>query len=196
MPAVYDRFAQNYDRCFAPLERLGLAEWRRRALGLVRQDSEILELGCGTGANFQFYPPSRIAVSSELSFEMLEAAMAKKAGNHLVQADAQSLPFGDDRFDAVIATLVFCSIPDPSVAFSEARRVLRPAGQLVLLEHVRPPGALGYVFDALNKVSEPLFEDHFNRETLATALASGFREGKVERKLLGAVNLMELYSTK
>ncbi|MGD9590322.1 MAG: class I SAM-dependent methyltransferase [Pyrinomonadaceae bacterium] len=196
MPAVYDKYAGNYDRCFAPLERLGLAEWRREALGLIPAGSRILELGCGAGANFAFYPLSPLAVSSELSIKMLEVAKPKLATNHLVQADAQSLPFGEDEFDSAFATLVFCSIPDPSLAFAEARRVLRPGGQLVLLEHVRPPGLLGPLFDGINKISRPLFDDHFNRETLSIALDSGFKAKKVVRKLLGVVNLMELYSTK
>lgn len=196
MPAVYDKYAEKYDRCFAPLERLGLADWRRQALGLIAEGSRILELGCGAGANFAFYPPTRLAVSSELSIKMLEVAGTKLAANHLVQADAQSLPFGDDEFDSVFATLVFCSIPDPSLAFAEARRVLRPGGQLVLLEHVRPPGILGPLFDGINKISRPLFEDHFNRETLSIALSSGFEAKSVDRKLRGIVNLMDLRSTK
>lgn len=196
MPAVYDKYAGNYDRCFAPLERLGLAEWRREALGLIPAGSRILELGCGAGANFAFYPRSPLAVSSELSIKMLEVAKPKRGANHLVQADAQSLPFGEGEFDSAFATLVFCSIPDPSLAFAEARRVLRPGGQLVLLEHVRPPGLLGPLFDGINKISRPLFDDHFNRETLSIALDSGFKAKKVDRKLLGVVNLMELYSTK
>ncbi|MBK9155496.1 MAG: methyltransferase domain-containing protein [Chloracidobacterium sp.] len=196
MPAVYDKYAGNYDRCFAPLERLGLAEWRREALGLIPAGSRILELGCGAGANSAFYPRSPLAVSSELSIKMLEVAKPKRGANHLVQADAQSLPFGEGEFDSAFATLVFCSIPDPSLAFAEARRVLRPGGQLVLLEHVRPPGLLGPLFDGINKISRPLFDDHFNRETLSIALDSGFKAKKVDRKLLGVVNLMELYSTK
>lgn len=173
MPARYDSFAKHYDRFFAPLERLGLAGMRREALSLLPQDAAILEIGCGAGANFELYPKSRRAVSSEFSIEMLRIAKGKRRENHLIQADAQSLPFPENEFDAAFATLVFCSIPDPSLAFAELRRVVRLGGRIVLLEHVRPDGFLGPVFDLLNKATVPLAEDHFNRRTVEIARTSG-----------------------
>lgn len=190
MPARYDSFAKHYDRFFAPLERLGLAGMRREALSLLPVNAEILEVGCGAGGNFQYYPECRLAVSSELSMEMINVAKAKRGGNHLIQADAQSLPFGEDTFDAAFATLVFCSIPDPMLAFAELQRVVRPGGRVVLLEHVRPDGLLGPVFDVLNRVSTAVADDHFNRRTATTARDSGLRLLEVRKKLAGIVNLI------
>lgn len=190
MPAVYDKFAKYYERFFAPLEWLGLARWRREAISLLPENSSILEIGCGAGANFEFYAHCRRAVSSDISIRMLEIAKTKRRGNHLIQTDAQSLPFGPGEFDAAFATLVFCSIPDPGKAFAELRRVVRPGGKIVLLEHVRPDGMGGHLFDLLNSATEPLFDDHFNRQTAKIAADAGLNVIEVRKKLGGAVNLI------
>ena len=190
MPAVYDRFARHYDRFFAPFERLGLARMRQEAISMLPENASILEIGCGSGANFEFYPRSRRAVSSEISIQMLEIAKGKRRGNHLIQADAQSLPFPAGEFDAAFATLVFCSIPDPAAAFAELRRVVKPGGRVVLLEHVRPEGILGTIFDLLDKATVALADDHFNRRTAEIARDSGLKVTEVRKKLAGIVNLI------
>lgn len=189
--AVYDRFAKNYDRAFAPLEWLGLRRWRQEVVGLLPNDADILEVGCGAGANFEFYPQCKHAVSSEISIKMLEVAAGKRRENHLIQADAQSLPFGEDEFDAAFATLVFCSIPDPMLAFTELRRVVRQGGRIALLEHVRPEGILlGPAFDILNRLTVIAADDHFNRETAKLAAESGLRVVEVRKKMASIVNLI------
>jgi ubiquinone/menaquinone biosynthesis C-methylase UbiE len=190
VPAVYDKFATNYDRAFAPLEWLGLSRWRREVIELLPANANILEIGCGAGANFEFYPKCKLAVSSEISLGMLEIANTKRRENHLIQADAQSLPFGENEFDAAFATLVFCSIPDPILAFTELRRVLRPGGKIVLLEHVRPDGVLGPVFDILNKLTVIAADDQFNRETAKIAADTGLKVVDVRKKLGSIVNLI------
>lgn len=190
MPAVYDKFAKFYDNAFAPLERLGLRRMREEAIGLLPANASILEIGCGAGANFKFYPKCRRAISSELSIMMLEVARTKRRENHLIQADAQSLPFGDDEFDAAFATLVFCSIPEPEMAFAELRRVVRPGGKIILLEHVRPDGLLGNAFDLLNAATVALIDDHFNRRTAEIARGAGLKIVEVRKKMAGIVNLI------
>ena len=192
MPAVYDKFATNYDRAFAPLEWLGLRRWRQEVIDLLPKDADILEIGCGAGANFEFYPQCKRAVSSEISIGMLKVAAGKRRENHLIQADAQSLPFGEDEFDAAFATLVFCSIPDPTLAFAELKRVIKPGGKIVLLEHVRPEGVLGPVFDLLNRITVAVADDHFNRETANLAADTGLKIIEVRKKLGSIVNLLIL----
>lgn len=187
---IYDNFASYYDKVFAPLERIGLSRYRREAIDELPLNARILELGSGTGANFAFYPHSELAISTEISFEMLSRAKRKQGRNILVNADAQFLPFGENEFDAAFATLVFCSIPDPQLAFAEIRRVVRKGGKVVLLEHVRPPGAFGRVFDGLNLLTEKVFEDHFNRQTAETARQCGLNVAELRVKLLGTVNLI------
>lgn len=190
MPAVYDKFAKFYDNAFAPLERLGLRRMRQEAISLLPANASILEIGCGAGANFEFYPKCRRAVSSELSIGMLEVSKSKRRENHLIQADAQSLPFGENEFDAAFATLVFCSIPEPEMAFAELRRVVRPSGKIILLEHVRPEGLLGNAFDLLNIATVAFIDDHFNRRTAETASGAGLKIVEVRKKMRGVVNLI------
>jgi ubiquinone/menaquinone biosynthesis C-methylase UbiE len=125
---------------------------------------------------------------------MLKAARLKErpAAVHLVQARAEDLPFADASFDAALATLVFCSVGSPARAFSELRRVVRPGGTVALLEHVRPPGLLGPVFDLLSLFTVALFDDHFNRRTADEARRAGLHVQRVERHALGIINLIVL----
>lgn len=200
-PPVYDRFAAVYDRNMRPLERLGLARLRARALAEVAPAlaetgggaGRLLEVGAGTGGNFAFYPATARAACVEPSREMLLRASSKPrrpAGSLLVQSFAERLPFADATFDAAVATLVFCSVKSPAQGLAELRRVVRAGGRVVLLEHVRPGGALGYAFDALSLVTVPLMEDHFNRRTLDEARRAGLEVLKVENYLLGVVQLI------
>jgi phosphatidylethanolamine/phosphatidyl-N-methylethanolamine N-methyltransferase len=190
--AIYDRLATHYDRIIAPLEKRFLKRLRAQALALLPEDSRILEVGAGTGLNFPFYPHGAHGVASELSGEMLKLARGKNhpEGVHFVQTSAEQLPFQDKSFDAAFATLVFCSVASPQDAFNELRRVVRPGGQIVLLEHVRPSGLLGYLFDALSLLTVALFDDHFNRRTAQAAERAGLQLLRVERRMLGVVNLI------
>lgn len=187
---IYDKFAKDYDRAFAPLEKRFLSRWREETLSHLPENARILEIGAGTGLNFRFYPECQTAVASEISFKMLEFAGEKNEFVNLVQADAESLPFAENSFDAAFATLVFCSIPNPENAFAELRRVVKPNGKIVLLEHIRPKGLLGYFFDFINIFTVVLFEDHFNRQTAQTAEKSGLKILEVREKAFGIVNLI------
>lgn len=190
MESAYDLTAKYYDTALRPLERLFLASARKETIAFLPENATILEVGAGTGANFQHYPRCRHSVASELSIGMLGKSLPKAAGITLVQADAQLLPFPANHFDAAFATLVFCSIPEPALAFAELIRVVRPGGCVILLEHVRPSGILGYVFDALSKMTVAMFEDHFNRRTADAAERAGLRVIEVRKKVFGIVNLI------
>ena len=191
-PPVYDGLAGHYDCAMSPLERLGLARLRAATLRELPTRGCLLEVGAGTGANFSFYPAEARGVASEPSRAMLDIALTKRCPPHihLVQTAAEQLPFADNAFDAAFATLVFCSVLSPAAAFRELRRVVRPGGTVALLEHVRPEGPLGYVFDALSKLTVALFEDHFNRRTALEAERAGLRVVRVERHLFGVVQII------
>jgi ubiquinone/menaquinone biosynthesis C-methylase UbiE len=190
---VYDRLAAHYERALGPFERRWLGRLRAEALGALPADARLLEVGAGTGLNFAHYPRGARGVASEPSREMLRVARGKRErppGVRLVQASAEALPFGDGVFDAAFATLVFCSVASPPEAFAELRRVVRTGGRVVLLEHVRPAGLLGYAFDALSLLTVPLFEDHFNRRTAEEAGRAGLDVRRVEKRLGGVVQLI------
>jgi ubiquinone/menaquinone biosynthesis C-methylase UbiE len=187
---LYDRIAPRYDRCIEPLERMGLAKWRAEAVSLLPENARVLELGAGTGRNFALYPEPRNAVASEISFEMLRIAKGLADSIHLIQADAQRLPFADNSFDAAFATLVFCSVPEPELGFREIIRIVRNGGRVILLEHVRPNGILGHAFDALNAITTSAFEDHFNRRTADLAKEAGLKVVDVRSKFAGIINLI------
>ena len=190
MPPIYYKLAKFYDRAFAPFEKRFLSQWRQETLALLPENSTILELGAGTGANFQFYPKCKSAVASDISIKMLEFAKTRPAVGHLIQADGQGLSFAENTFDAAFATLVFCSIPKPEMAFEELKRVVKPGGKIVLLEHVRPDGPLGVVFDLINFVTVALLDDHFNRRTASIAVNCGLNIIECRKKAVGAVKLI------
>lgn len=108
----------------------------------------------------------------------------------LIQNNAEFLPFAENSFDAAFATLLFCSLENPENAFLELKRVVRPTGKIVLLEHVRPQGILGYFFDCLNVFTTALIADCFNRETAKLAQNAGLEILEVKKKAFGIVNLI------
>jgi len=185
--------APHYDRAMRPLERRALARLRAELFARLPAGARLLEVGAGTGANFRFYARGAAGAGVEPSREMLARAAARDerpAGVRLVQAEAERLPFAGATFDAALATLVFCSVESPAAAFAELRRVVRPGGTVALLEHVRPPGLLGYAFDALNLLTVALLEDHFNRRTAEEARRAGLRVESVEPHLRGVLQLI------
>lgn len=150
--------------------------WRR---WLVRRaHGVVVELGAGTGANLPFY--DRAAIGRLLLVEPSPAMRARLAGvadgAEVVDATAARLPLEDASADAVVATLVLCSVPDLDRALAEIRRVLRPGGRLLLLEHVRSDDPAAAVWqDRIDPVWCRVAQGcHPNRDTLAHVRAAGF----------------------
>ena len=167
-----NRLVANYDRLMAPLERRVFGEARRRLVGAAA--GRVLDVGAGTGANFSLFAAGDArVVALDPEPGMLERAGRKASGAAvdvaLVRATAEALPFPDGCFDTVVATLVFCTIRRPAVALAEVRRVLRPGGRLLMLEHVRSNRpALGLVQDLLTPAQRVVAAGcHLNRPTLA-----------------------------
>jgi ubiquinone/menaquinone biosynthesis C-methylase UbiE len=191
-PSTYDEVAPHYDRAMRPLDRWFLARLRSATLRYLPENARILEIGAGTGLNFIYYPDNSLGVATEPSREMLRIATEKKRpeGVSLLQSCAEDLPFQNGSFDAAFATLVFCSVKSPGKVFAELRRVVKPGGTVLLLEHVRPKNLLGPLFDLLNLCTVRLFDDHFNRRTSDDARAAGLNLISVEKSLLGIINLI------
>lgn len=129
-----------YDAFFAQAERAGMADRRRRLLAAVQ--GSVLELGAGTGLNLPHYPEGigRLVLAEpdeHMARRLQRRAQRLERGAELVRAPAELLPFDDDTFDTVISTFVLCTVEDPKRSLEEVRRVLRPEGSLLFLEHVR-----------------------------------------------------------
>jgi ubiquinone/menaquinone biosynthesis C-methylase UbiE len=185
---VYDRVARFYDIYDTPMDWLGGARRRRRVLG--RATGHVLEVGIGTARNVEHYPPEVQVTGVDLSGQMLARARrhvtspgAPGVLGGLVQGDAQQLPHPDAAFDTVTATCVFCSVADPVVGLREVRRVVKPTGQVLLLEHVRPrTPVLGWLFDILSPLTRRLFGPSINRRTEANITAAGLHIADIRRQ--------------
>lgn len=186
----YDATAARYDALIAPVERLLFAGGREWVCSRAR--GEVLEIAAGTGRNLPFYPEGVRLTAIELSPKMLDVARsrARELGREadLRLGDAQDLPFGDASFDTVVCTLGLCTIPDDRRAVSEAARVLRPGGRLLLLEHVRSPVLPVRIAQAmLNPLALLLENDHLLREPLRHVEAEGLLVERLERSRWGIV---------
>ena len=175
----YNRMAYFYDFMEAPMERLRFASWRQRLNGRITGPTA-LEIGVGTGKNFAYYPDNVHMAGIDLSPRML--ARAHKKANKLnikvdlQEMDVQHLDFADRSFDTVFATFVFCSVPDPVMGLRELRRICKPEGRLLLLEHMRPDSvALGFFFDALNPMVVRMMGANINRRTIDNIRAAGWQ---------------------
>jgi ubiquinone/menaquinone biosynthesis C-methylase UbiE len=186
----YDKTASKYNRQISFFERVlfgGGREWV-----CSQAEGEVLEIAAGTGRNLRHYPPGVRLTAIELSPEMIEFARREAAAvgrdADLRVGDAQTLEFPDASFDTVVCTLGLCTIPDDRAAVREAKRVLRPGGRFVLLEHVRSPVAAVQLGERLLEPIMLRFEhDHLLREPLDHLKAEGFEIERVERSKLGIV---------
>jgi ubiquinone/menaquinone biosynthesis C-methylase UbiE len=178
-------FAATYNSQMRRTEHAGLSDMRRQLLALAVGD--ILEVGVGTGANLAHYPTSVTSLTftdpNAWMLKRLKPRVQAQSPDALVmRAPAEDLPFDDDSFDTVVSTLVLCGVDDQPRALREIHRVLRPAGRLLLLEHVRaddPP--LARKQDRINWLNRIVVCCDCNRPTLTTIEESGFSVGSLER---------------
>lgn len=193
--ARYDRGAPRYDRMEAALERLAYHKWRALLWAQVR-GPRILEVGVGTGKNLPYYPKAAQVTAVDLSERMLERARwrAQQLGTavDLRVMDAQALDFPDDSFDAVVATFVYCSVPDAVAGLRELGRVVKPGGRIFLLEHMRIDRAvIGRLMDWLDPLAVRMSGAHIARRTLENVRKSGLQIERVDGLApLGLVRLI------
>jgi ubiquinone/menaquinone biosynthesis C-methylase UbiE len=181
------RFFANY------YERTSRNNGEERFMKLLRQEivgqahGHVLEIGAGNGLNFAFYQPATVeqveAIEPDsvmLSYARARAQAASVQVN-LVQAPVEKLPFADESFESVVATLVFCSVGDPQRGLSEVHRVLKPGGTLLMIEHVRAHGTIAATMQTIITPLTRLMAGncHWNRDTEKAVLEAGF---KVEQK--------------
>ena len=174
----YDRNAFIYDWIESPMERLRFAAWRRKLSDRIAGPAA-LEVGVGTGKNLLYYPRNIELTAIDFSPQMLARARRKAEHLHmgvkLLEMDAQHLAFADRSFDTVFATFVFCSVPDPVMGLQELRRVCKPEGRLLLIEHMRPANPyLGFFFDVLNPLVVRMMGANINRNTIDNIQKAGW----------------------
>jgi ubiquinone/menaquinone biosynthesis C-methylase UbiE len=188
--ARYQRISGLYDLMEILPERRYIP-WRKNLWEQVH-GPRILEIGVGTGKNMPYYPPEMEITAIDLTPGMLARAHKRAAeleiNVNLQLGDAQALDFPDNAFDSVVATFVFCSVPDAVLGLREIRRVLKPAGQLFLLEHMRARNpALGFVMDVLNPLIVRMMGANINRRTVENVQAADFEQVNVTELAAGGI---------
>ena len=194
----YDRLAPFYDLLEAPMERLRFASWRGRLKDRISGEYA-LEAGVGTGKNLPFYPKNVKMTAIDLSPRMLDRARQKGVPLGLNvdfhEMDVQNLDFEDHVFDTVFATFLFCSVPGPVLGLRELRRVCKPKGRLLLLEHMRPGNPfLGRLFDLLNPAVVRMMGANINRRTVKNIQEAGWKIRLEERLSSDIVRWIEAES--
>lgn len=156
----------------------------------------VLEVGVGTGKNLVYHPSESDVVALDLSTEMMARARRKaerlQARVALELGDVQRLPHAEATFDTAVATFVFCSVPDPLLGLREVRRVLKPGGRLLLLEHVlSEKKVLRQLMRSLDPIPFWVWGAHIDRVTVSNVREAGFRDVVDTDLSLDIVKLIE-----
>ncbi|GAB6155939.1 class I SAM-dependent methyltransferase [Desulfosporosinus burensis] len=175
----YNRTSKFYDI----MDRMIKSDLRKKILKQAK--GKVLEVGVGTGKNLEYYPPTCDITGIDLSPGMLERAKERaqklKITVSLLEMDAQNLQFPEESFDTVVATCVFCSVPDPIKGLEEIKRVCKPRGKVLLLEHVRSDNPiLGKIMDLLDPLTVRMIGPHINRRTVENIIKAGLRIRSIE----------------
>lgn len=193
--ARYNRIAPFYNL----MDRMIELSWRQNLLKNAK--GSVLEVGVGTGANLPYYGAEVKITGIDFSEKMLELAI-KKADeigmpSKLVLMDAQAMSFPDNSFDTVVTSCVFCSVPDPVQGLREIRRVCKPDGQILMLEHVRSDNKIvGPLMDLINPIPLYLAGANINRNTIDNLKLAGFTDMEVENLRFDIVKFIRIINFK
>jgi ubiquinone/menaquinone biosynthesis C-methylase UbiE len=185
--------ALKYDKSIGFFERR-IFGTDHREWACSRAQGDTLEVAIGTGLNISFYETSVHLTGIDLSPEMLQVcrqrAVETRPDIELREADAHALPFEDASFDTVVCTYSLCNIPDPHRAVGEMKRVLRPGGRLILIDHIRSAvRPILWVQKAVEFFSMRLEGEHMTRRPLEHVRGAGFEV--LERDRLGPGGVVE-----
>ena len=160
-----DQVRRRYDDMAGNWRLLGISDalllinrLRRKHFSVARGD--VLDVGCGTGENFEYLKTATTLTALDISSEMIEEAGRRRrqlgADIGLLVGDAQQLPFPEARFDTVISAFSSCTFPDYRAAFREMVRVTKPGGQVLLVEHGR--SSVGWIARRQDRNIERVYE--------------------------------------
>ena len=191
----YNRIAPLYDLMEGLVERSRYSKWRGLLWSKV-EGTRILEVGVGTGKNFSYYPSDAEITAVDFSNRMLKRARDKaskqKVKVRLQQMDVQNLKFEDNTFDTVVASFVFCSVPDPVRGLMEVERVCKPGGKVVLLEHVLSTNRIvAWLINLANPLVVRMVGANINRQTVANVTKSGLVVEQITDLGAGIFKLIE-----
>ena len=182
----YNRIAPYFEGIEAMMEGLVLKAWRKKSWQQV-QGHHVLEVGVGTGKNFEYYPDNARITAIDFSKGMLAEAEKKKARKNtqvdLNLMDVEYLYYADNSFDTVIATFVFCSVPLPLKGLKELYRVCRPGGRVILLEHtISSKPVLATLMNLLNPLIFRLVGANINRNTVKNIQSCPFSSIHIDER--------------
>lgn len=188
----YDLIAPLYNFMEWPIEQLMFNRWRKELWNHITGPM-VLEIGVGTGKNTPYYPERIKLTGIDLSPGMLKRAkqlLPKKQMDRVIlkEMDVENMDFHDNHFDEVVATFVFCSVPDPVLGLKEALRVTKPGGTLHLLEHMRADQPV--VASAMDKLDRPihyLIGVHIARRTVSNVKEAGWEIDTVRDLTSGGI---------
>jgi len=189
----WDRASRTYD-FFATVDDRRLGSEKQKLL--TKACGKTLHVAAGTGNDFKFFPAGMDIVSIDISPKMLEQARMKAAAYQgsieLREADVHNLNYPDETFDTVTTVFTFCSVPKPILGLRELYRVLKPGGQILMLEHVRSTaiGPVGIMMDLMTQLTRQ-FGPELNRDTVSNVQKAGFRLRRVENVYLDIVKVIE-----
>jgi ubiquinone/menaquinone biosynthesis C-methylase UbiE len=181
-------FAMTYDRQMAKTEKAQLRTLRQGLLAAAAGD--VLEIGGGTGANLPWYGPDVASLTITEPEPPMVRRLERRARERaplarVLRAPAEDLPFDDGTFDIAVSALVLCGVSDQPRALRQLRRVLRPGGQLLFIEHVRSGDArLARQQDRMNWLNRLVVCCDCNRPTLTSIQEAGFTVTAVEHLTL------------
>ena len=194
--SAYDEIADQYEkRIWFDQHILGVARLRRKLLAKAK--GQILEVACGIGQNLPLFAVHSEITAVDLSPKMLEvareAATQHRLNVHFAVMDAEKLEFPDGSFDTVVSTLSTCTFPNPVKALQEMKRVCRPNGLILLLEHGH--SSIPWLANYQDRHEYQHYEAHagcrWNQEPLELIRSAGIKVLKSKRNILGMFHSIE-----
>ncbi len=194
----YNRLAGFYDLHSKFAEKLWFIKWRKKFFAPLK--GNILDVGIGTGKNIEFYDKEAKVIGIDFSEKMLEKAKEKLIKTDtknitLKHMDAENLHFKDNSFDYVVTSCVFCSVPNPIKGLKEIRRVLKPTGRLIMIEHVLSKNpVIALIEHVINPLTRLIMGANINRNTKQNIIKSGMKI--VEDRNLALFDVFRLFIAK